>query len=264
MSDTKIPQKAIDWMNTMNWGDHHDEWHYTRRFHYWPRIAQTHPDPAVRAEIQAMVDYATLQNWSAAQFQEGAVGSGLDFLAMHRAMLHLLIKEFPDLIHFFRGWETPPTDPTNSNDPVPDGSPFDAGKNRGLGIIEGIPSPFLTDDEFGRYLETPLRPTASDPTARDPNPELGIHNYLHNRWSIDGSDVNLGDPKVNIFNTRFWRLHGWIDYQWWRFRQAKQFDDNAPEYRQLIDQYIHMMGHPMHHDHHTPARPKAFSRIFAI
>ena len=243
MNDKQIPQKIVDWMDSLNWGRHHDKWHFERRFDYWSVLANTHPDPSVRADVKKMLDYANQQGWERAPLQEGEPGSGIDFLSMHRAMLILLLGHFPELQHYFRGWETPPTDPSDKDDPVPDQSNFDSAKVSAIDVIRNSPSRFISDDDFGRYLETSIRPLPGNPTNRDPNPELGIHNYLHNRWSIEGSPVNLGDPKVNILNARFWRLHGWIDYQWWRFRLEKQADDNEESYQSLIRNYIQMMEH---------------------
>lgn len=268
MADVKMPDKMIAWMQGVQWGSHHDEWHYTRRFDYWPHLAANHPDPALRQVFSAMVQYATAQGWQRAALQEGEPGSGLDFLMMHRAMFHLLLHEFPDALHLLRGWPTPPQDPTDVDDPVASGEAFDSGKAGGIAAVEAAASHFASEDAFGLFLETNIRPTAADPTHRDPDPRLGVHNYLHNRWTDSTSPVNLGDPKVNIFNRRFWKLHGWIDHQWWRFRAAKGLADDDPVYLAALEQYRHMMsGHVHHATASAPtgmARPEGFSRFFAF
>lgn len=267
MSDTKIPESVANWIESLNWSEHHDEWHYTRRFDYWPFLAANHPDPAARVEFEAMVAYAESKGWARADFQEGAPNSGLDFLAMHRAMLMLIRQNFPQYASFFEGWSAIPFDPADASDPVPGGEPFEEAKKSAIEKIGTEPSPLATDDEFGRYVETPIRPTPDDPTNRAQNQELGMHNYFHNRWSIEGSEINLGDPKVNIFNTRFWKLHGWIDRQWAEYRTSVGSDDNDPAYKATIDHYLHMMGH---HHHvaprvgHLKVRPDVFSKSFSF
>lgn len=61
------------------------------------------------------------------------------------------------------------------------------------------------------------------------------------------SPINLGNPTVNIFNQRFWNLHGWIDHVWGAFK-AKGLSDTDAAYQKMIDHYFHMMsGH--HHLH---------------
>ncbi|MGE3955910.1 MAG: hypothetical protein AB7H96_04260 [Vicinamibacterales bacterium] len=270
MADVRMPAGMIAWMQGLQWGAHHDEWHYTRRFDYWPHLAAHHPDPAARQELAAMVQYAQAQGWKRAALQEGEPGSGLEFLIMHRAMFHLLLHQFPEAQHLLRGWHTPPQDPSDPDDPVGDGSSFDAAKAGGVAAIEAAAVHFQHEDDFGRFLETNIRPTAADPTKRDPDARLGVHNYLHNRWTDPTSDVNLGDPKVNIFNRRFWKLHGWIDHQWWRFRAAKGLADDAT-YVAALAHYRHMMSGHTHElaasavsDQPVIARPAGFGRFFAF
>jgi hypothetical protein len=203
VADVKMPAGMIAWMQGVRWGAHHDEWHYTRRWDYWPYLAANHPDPAARQEIAPMVEYAKAQGWQRAALQEGEPRSGFEFLIMHRAMLHLLLQHFPQAQHSLRGWNTPPRDPADAEDPVNNSAPFDPGKAAGVDIIQAGAAHFQDDDAFGLFLETNIRPMPDDPAHRDPDARLGLHNYLHNRWTDATSDVNLGDPKVNIFNRRF-------------------------------------------------------------
>jgi hypothetical protein len=196
----------------------------------------------------------------------------MDFLVMHRAMFHLLLEDLPELQHYLRGWHTPPTDPHSADDPVPSGAPFPAAWSEGIRLIESDFTAFADDDAFGLFLETDIVPIPGNPTNRDPDQRRAVHNKMHNRWSIEGSPINLGDPKVNLFNARFWRLHGWIDHQWWRFRRARGLSDEDPEYQRQLAEYRRMMsGHG--HDHHLMreraaaadvARPAGFSRFFAF
>jgi hypothetical protein len=247
MPDVKMPVGMIEYMQSLNWGSHHAEWHYVRRFDFWPFVAENHPNPQTREAAGSMVREATELKWKRAQFQEGESGSGFDFLIMHRAMFHILLARFPEALHLLRGWHSPPQDASDPDDLVPQGDAFDANYSDGIAIIETAASHFETDDEFGRFLETNLKPTTQNPTERDPDPRRGVHNYLHNRWSDDNSEVNLGDPRVNIFNRRFWKLHGWIDCQWWRYREAKGLPDDDPNYRSALEHHIHMMaGHHRH------------------
>lgn len=243
MADPRMPQEMIEWMRSALWGAHHDQWHFERRWDFWHFLAAQGNQSA-----QEMVTYATQQGWSRAAQQEGEVGNGLDFLMMHRAMLTLLSQHFPQHTHFIRGWFTPPQDTADAEDPVISGDPFDANRAAGVVRIENSPASFSDDDEFGLFIETNLRPIPGNPLNRSSDPQTGIHNYLHNRWTDESSDINLGDPTVNIFNHRFWKLHGWIDYQWWRFRRAKGYSDIDVQYQSSLQSYIHMMsGHGAHH-----------------
>ncbi len=75
MAAVKMPAGLIAWMQGLRWGAHHDEWHYTRRWDFWTYVAANHPDPAVRQEIAAMIQYANTQGWERAALQEGEPGS---------------------------------------------------------------------------------------------------------------------------------------------------------------------------------------------
>src|SRR5690606_5119025 len=173
MADVRMPADIVSWMQNLNWGEHHDEWHYTRRWDFWPHLAANHPDPEVRQDLTAMVQYANAQGWQRAALQEGDVGSGFEFLIMHRAMFHLLLQHFPHTQHLLRGWHTPPQDPADVDDSVENGVPFDADKADGIAIIETAAAHFQTEDQFGLFLETNLRPIPADPTNRDLDLRLG-------------------------------------------------------------------------------------------
>jgi hypothetical protein len=266
MAEIRMPQEMIDWMQSVLWGAHHDRWHFERRWDYWHfRAGQG------EQEVQDMVTYAEQQGWSRAATQEGETGNGLDFLMMHRAMIIILSQRFPQHTHFLHGWFTPPQDPADAEDPVASGKPFDANGAAGALRIEGSPASFSGDDDFGLFIETSMRPVPGNPMLRSPDPQTGIHNYLHNRWTDVTSDINIGNPKVNLFNHRFWKLHGWIDYQWWRFRRAKGYSDADAEYQSRLQANIDMMsGHGPHHtmlavrESRLPAivRPQGFERSF--
>lgn len=52
-------------------------------------------------------------------------------------------------------------------------------------------------------------------------PMGGIHGGLHSQWNIIGSPYPLTDNNTNTRLYAFWKLHGWIDNMWERFRKAK-------------------------------------------
>jgi len=181
-------------------------------------------------------------------------------------MIILLEKKFPQYSSLFDGWKTPPTNPNDTEDPVQSGVAFDKDKLIGIDLIENNPNFFQTEDDFGVFIETTIQGLPNNPNNRRTDMRYGNHNYLHNRWTDNSSPINLGDPKVNIFNVRFWKLHGWIDMVWTKFRKAKGLSDNDPNYKKTIDYYVHMMDG---HHHIMPMsfieleRPKLLKNFFA-
>lgn len=256
MADERIPEEMIVWMNHKGWGAHHDQWHFERRWDFWHAISE---QPGHPAWVDDLLREAISKGWQRSPIQDGEPGNGEDFLFMHRAMFHLLADNFPQHLHFIRGWQSPPTDPNDMDDPLPPdeaGSPPNPAKGplnpnmaSAISKIQSRHPDFVNDDEFGLFLETNLRPVPGNPLARSSDPETGLHNYLHNRWSDATSPINLGDPTVNIFNHRFWKLHGWIDHQWWRFRKGKGFSDSDASYTSKLAFYVQMMNQDNHHLH---------------
>lgn len=242
MADIRIPEEIVTWMNSLNWGEHHDEYHAVKRWDIWYYLAaQGDPD------AQDTVTYIEKKRWKRAKYQEGEPGDGLEFLAMHRAMIILINEKFPQHKSLFEGWKTPPTDPQDINDPVANGEDFDADKLAGIDLIENNHSFFQSEDHFGIFVETTIQPLPNNPNNRRTDKRYGNHNYLHNRWTDSDSPINLGDPKVNIFNKRFWNLHGWIDKVWTNFRKKSGLNDNDVDYKKSINYYLHMMNGHHHH-----------------
>ncbi len=223
-----MPRPVLTFLKNNDWGNHHLEWHTVRN---WDRLRPSDQEWAKR------------QGWARAELQEGQKGNGLEFLAMHRVMFRTLKENFPQNADLFVGWETPPTDPKDARDPVPSANPqeFDANKLAAIDKLQNHLADFKSDDELGLYIETSMRPTADDPTARSSDKSAGIHNYLHNRWNGDSKSVDIGDPSVNLKNRRFWRLHGWLENRWTEFRRIKGLSENDPAYQAAIEKGERML-----------------------
>jgi hypothetical protein len=91
--------------------------------------------------------------------------------------------------------------------------------------------------------------TGNDPAVTPERPLGGMHIGFHAQWTVAGSPSLLVDNGSNVKNFAFWRLHGWIDEMWERYRQARGLSEDDPEYqRQLIEQC-----EEMHELSHVPA-----------
>lgn len=216
-----MPGDILSFLSLHGWGNHHLEWHMVRNWDVMGKDGQ---------------DYAKEQGWSRCDLQEGAVGNGLEFLAMHRAMIAKLKSEFPKDANLFEGFSTPPRECSDEADPCgPDShGTIDPSKAAAIDKLENHLADFKDDDEFGLYIETSMRPTAADPQARSKDKSVGIHNYLHNRFMVRGSPIDVGQPQLNLQNRKFWRLHGWIESRWTAFRKLKGFSDKDPTYQAAL------------------------------
>lgn len=220
-----MPLQLREFMRKQHFGYFHDKWHTT---HSWDNRILTRPGVRVRA---------LCSGWERFPRQMGQPGSGLDFLAMHRLMLDMMRKNFPDQQHLLAGWDDVPTDPKDPNNPLPLGRniPFGPLQLNNLDRLKNDLGSFESDDQVGLFLWTSL----SNPAI-----EVGsIHLYLHVRWADFLSDVNLANEVVNFENIYFWRLHGWIDRVWSDFRNLKGLSEEDPAYQAAIQQANLEMEH---------------------
>jgi hypothetical protein len=209
-----MPKAIIQYESAGQWGTMHLRWHTERQ---WNLL-----DPSDRA-------WAQKQGWSATPIQEGQAGNGLEFLAMHRMMIQMLVAKFPSDKSLFTGWTAIPTKPGDKTAPTTSEA-FDPDMQKAIDTLDNHIDQFASDDAFGLYIETTLRPTSKNPDGRTTDATAGIHNYIHNRFANSSSSIDLGDPTKNLGNKVFWRLHGWIDARWTAFRAAKGLKDTDPTY----------------------------------
>ena len=228
-----MPKSIVTYVNDHHWGTMHIQWHTERRWNLLPA---------------ASLAYAKKQGWTKAPLQEGAKGNGIEFLAMHRMMMQMLVELYPTTKKYFVGWTEPPTAARDKHDPLPHGATdaFDPEMAMALDTLQNNLAEFKTDDELGLFIETSLRPTASQPSARATDKTAGIHNYIHNRFQDPSSTIDIGDPTVNLQNKRFWRLHGWIDAVWTEYRAQQGLTDDDPIYSAAMKQAMAEM--PMDSD----------------
>ncbi|MGA2742758.1 MAG: hypothetical protein ABSG65_35635 [Bryobacteraceae bacterium] len=231
MWEPLIPKEISDWMDLRGWGMHHQLWHYER---WWDR------EPNLRV-------YVTQHGGARADRQEGDPGNGLDFMAMHRTMIRAMQQYFPRYDGIWYGWKKVPTDPDDPADPTDvmpaNGSPrdFDPDKLKALDRLEHNLDGFNNDDDLGLFIETSFRPVPGNPEQVSSDPSTGIHSYLHDRFALNKQKtcdpdfgVSMSDFFGNIKNQRFWRLHGWIDRTWTRFRDLKKLHEDDPAYQAAL------------------------------
>lgn len=220
--DRPLPDAVVQLERQLQWGCAHREWHESRQ---WDYIAND-PKQATRYA------YANKMKWKRAAIVEGAPGSGLDFLAMHRAMVGTLRDRFPEHARLFEGWATPPTTSSEA-DPLPPASdggaspPFFLGMKQAIARLETDPGSFPSEEELGLFIETRHRPTADKPFAQTSDLTTGLHAFIHSRFDDPRSPIHMELFNRNIENETFFRFHGWIDGIWTRWRTAKGLNDET-------------------------------------
>jgi len=215
--DTILQPEVLQWMADNKWTGAHVVWHAVRgctdgtasgllRPLGFPNICKDYP-------VLIPAD----QNCKTA-------GDGYQFLLFHRHMLQTLKQLWPKHAADFAGF---PTWPKTAAE-VPDvwGAPkwsqtvLDA-----AAIGDNIDKPenlakFPNEGALGHWLQCAV---GAPKLAGVPDePYIGLHFNLHDQWSRGaGSAHGLNNGQVNITNYMFWKLHGWIDNVWEKYRVAK-------------------------------------------
>jgi hypothetical protein len=81
----------------------------------------------------------------------------------------------------------------------------------------------------GHWLQCPVG--SAVPGFAPQMPYIGLHFNLHDQWSRGANSTHgLNNGQVNITNYMFWKLHGWIDKVWEKYRVAKGLTkEGSPE-----------------------------------
>lgn len=237
--DILLPREIIEWMEERDLPRAHDAWHMTRR---WDDqcsasfAAESGCDFARRLLADGL--------WRA-ELQQGAPGSGLAFLHMHRHMLETLALAFPQHAEIFRGFRQVPRSRDDAENPTPWRNIAWTRDNLvGFEILEHIEDhvdEFSDEDEFGVWLESNFRWTPEDPAVALGRAGAGVHGALHREWSVNRSPADLGGTDTALPNYVFWKLHGFIDDVWTRFRIAKGLHDDDPAYRAVARSECRLM-----------------------
>lgn len=211
-ADTTVQPEVIEWFTQNAWQEAHFQWHNIRRCNGGMVIRNRNGfDPCKYTEL-IPAD------------QEGkGPGDGLQFLAMHRHMIQSLKQLFPKHSEQFEGWDHFPQDksvlPAEWQN---DWTPFDSAMAQKMAMADDPAqhmSMWPTEGDFGQWIQT----------------TSGIHGALHFKWvRPNNQDHGLGNQFTNIDNYLFWKMHGWIDKVWDRYRAAQGKTPNDPDIKAAV------------------------------
>jgi hypothetical protein len=230
--DLPLPGPVLAWMDERVWKPSHDAWHNIRRCG-----GATGGGEGSASSSASMCAHTEL----VPEHQECAdAENGYEFLVMHRHMLLALRQAFPAHADLFDGF---PHFPFEAKDvPVEWQSRFGSGwasdvvnTAKKLEDIEHHLGEFATEGDLGKYIQCGLRASGAS----------SIHGAMHFKWVVSESPNSLGKQAVNLGNYMFWKLHGWIDGIWERYRVAKGLPSDESKLKDaLTDQCreMHALG----------------------
>ena len=217
--DLTVQPQVLDWFKAHVWEQAHFQWHNIRRCNGGLMAATADPQGG---GINPCLTHPELVPAN----QEGhGAGDGLEFLAMHRHMIQSLKQLWPQHSEQFEGWEHFPTKASDvpaewqadwsawasniaTNGAAAD-DPASHMKDKG----------FETEGDFGQWIQT----------------TSGLHGALHFKWvRTNNSEHGLGNQFTNIDNYMFWKMHGWIDKVWDRYRAAQGKGPNDQDIKAAV------------------------------
>jgi len=219
-------------MDERVWKQSHDAWHNIRRCRGGGISGG--------AEMGGSTDICSHTELVPEHQECADAEDGYEFLVMHRHMMIALRQAFPQHADLFAGF---PKFPFNATDvPKEWQNRFGTGWTQQildvankLEDIESHLSEFATEGDLGKYIQCGTMSSGAS----------SIHGALHFKWVVNESPNSLGKQTVNIGNYMFWKLHGWIDHIWERYRAAKGLADDEPKLvAALLDQCreMHQLG----------------------
>jgi len=217
--DLVLPKPVLTWMSERVWTQSHDAWHNVRRCSGGGSFGGFGGSSAV----------CSMKELIPAHQECADAEDGYQFLVMHRHMMRALRQTFPEHTELFAGF---PTFPLEAKD-VPSEwqgrwgtgwaqSIKDVAKT--LESIESKLSQFPSEGDLGKFIQC----------GAMSNGASSIHGALHFKWVVNASPHSLGKQTVNIENYMFWKLHGWIDTIWERYRVAKGLSADEPKLTEAL------------------------------
>jgi len=251
--DLLVPQIVLDWMAENEFESSHDGWHLVRK---WDQSClQSNASASGCRAAKRLQD----QGLERAAIQQGGPGDGLAFMAMHRHMIHMLKEIFPKHGVLFDGFtKVPRTQDDPQNFATWKRVSWSADNIKGFDILENIEknlSMFPTEDDLGNFIENTYRWTPQSPMEPTNQPGSGLHGALHAQWAISGSPGNLIEQAVDVRNFLFWKLHGWIDNVWERYRVAKGLAATDPDYVKIMREQCDEMWYLKKSNRNMPMQP---------
>ncbi|WP_437876285.1 hypothetical protein [Sorangium sp. So ce513] len=222
--DLTVQPEVIAWMQENEWQAAHFEWHSIRRCgpggFGMSRVNICNSAVPVPADQECKT-----------------TGDGLQFLAMHRHMIQSLKQLWPNHKEQFEGFKKFPT----TAEELPeqwraDFRPWSSTTLANAKIADEIDKPenlarFPDEGALGMWLQCLAGQTVPGTGLT----ASGLHGDLHFKWvRPNNTDHGLGNQFTNIDNYMFWKLHGWIDNVWEKYRIAKGLSPDAQDLKDAV------------------------------
>ena len=218
-TDATLRPEIIGWMDDNVWQESHFLWHQARRcggFGGGGGVGGVNPCnfPEMRPE----------------QNECAGPQDGYEFLVMHRHMIHTLKQLWPSMQDHFDGWDRFP-----GREDYPEllrqyyrnwssGVLQDAALADGIDQMtrEQVLARWPTEGHFGQWIQCG--------TLQGGIGLNGLHGALHfNAFPPNNQTHSVANQHRNLDAYTFWKLHGWIDTVWEKYRRAVGLNPDEPK-----------------------------------
>jgi hypothetical protein len=236
--DLILQPEILDWFHAHNWEDVHVEWHAIRTCN---TSAKGNGTLINICQYKQLIP--TDQNCATS-------GDGYQFLLAHRHMITILKELWPKHADDFKGFDHFP----QSADDVPDQwksawKPWSSTTLQNGLMGDNIDKPenlakFPDEGSLGFWLQCLAGQTL--PNRSDTIASGGIHFDLHGQWvRTNNSTHALNNGNANVDNYMFYKIHGWIDGVWAKYRKAKGLSDDDAKFKSDLLQQCREMDTEM-------------------
>lgn len=220
-TDATVQPEVINWMDANVWQESHFLWHSARRcggggFGGFGSVGGVDPCsfPEMRPE----------------QNECAGPQDGYEFLVMHRHMIHALKELWPNHTEQFTGWNKFP-----GREDYPDilrqyYNNWSSSVLQDAALADGINqmsraqvlAKWPTEGHFGQWIQC-----GSLQGGIGLN---GLHGALHfNGYPMNNQSHSVANQHRNLDAYLFWKLHGWIDSVWEKYRTATGLTPDEPK-----------------------------------
>jgi hypothetical protein len=222
-TDATVQTQVIQWMEDNIWQEAHFQWHNVRRCggggFGFPGGGQGGFNPCDSPEL--LPDANECENGQ----------DGYEFMVMHRHMITSLKQLWPNHTEQFEGWETFPSEEDYPEVLRPHYTAWSDAVKQDAAIADNIDQNmgmFANEGEFAQWLQC---------GSLQGGVGMGsLHGSLHfNGYPQQNQAHSVANQRRNLDSYVFWKLHGWMDKVWEKYRVA---NGQSPDEPKLKDELI--------------------------
>lgn len=219
-TDATVQPEVIAWMEKHAWQEAHFQWHQVRRCGGGAQTGQGVINPCEYPEM--LPEANECEN----------AQDGYEFLVMHRHMINSLKQLWPNHTEQFEGWDHFPAAEDYPEIVREYYTQWSAQVLADAAIADNIADNmdrFANEGEFGMWLQCGSLQGGLGASG-------SLHGSLHfNGYPQNNQSHSIANQRRNLDGYLFWKLHGWIDKVWERYRVA---NGQAPDEPKLKDELI--------------------------